>query len=102
MRRTLIKVREDYIKWVDSFTQQFINSLKDIETSRDMQEFKGIDCRMHRGVEELRAQYVEIIRIFTDISKAPIEKKLHTIEANRDRVREIEQLVKQRDLDMGK
>ena len=46
IRKCIITVRNDFIKWVDNITKQFILSLKDIEKSKELKEFSGIDRKL--------------------------------------------------------
>ncbi len=43
IRKTLIQVRENFISWVDSFTNRFVESLKNIEKSAEMVKYQGAD-----------------------------------------------------------
>ena len=58
IRKILINVRNDFIQWIDNFTNKFILSLKDIEQSKDLKEFIGEDRRMSQQLEGLRDKYV--------------------------------------------
>lgn len=75
IRRILINVRSEFIQWVDSFTNKFITSLKDIEQSKDLKEFNGEDRRLYEQLEGLRDKYVQILKIFTAISNASPDQK---------------------------
>ena len=47
IRKILMDVRAQFQRWVDTFTNQFIISLKDIEKSKDLKEFNGEDRRLN-------------------------------------------------------
>lgn len=46
IRKTLIRVREKFIDWVESFINKFVDSLKNIEKSKEMKDFIGEDQRI--------------------------------------------------------
>lgn len=70
IRHTLMNVRSQFLRWVDHFTNQFINSLRDIENSRDLKEFYKEDTRLNMQLDELRDKYMEIMKIFSLISNS--------------------------------
>lgn len=39
MRRTLLEVRQQFVDWIDSFTNKFVKSLSKIEASKELSEF---------------------------------------------------------------
>ena len=43
IRDTLIKVKEEYIEWIENFTNKFVKSLNKIEQSRELISFVGED-----------------------------------------------------------
>lgn len=47
IRKVLMSVREQFLSWVDSFTNQFVDSLKNIESSRALKDFIGEDKRLN-------------------------------------------------------
>lgn len=102
IRKVLMAVREQFQRWVEHFTIQFINSLKDIENSKDLKEFKGEDSRLKFQLEQMRDKYMEIMKIFTVISNAPAEQKVSVIEQNRTSMNQIESHIKQQDAFISK
>ncbi len=90
IRRTLMTVRSQFLRWVDHFTNQFINSLRDIENSRDLKEFTNEDHRLNQQLDGLRDKYMEIMKIFSVISNAPADQKVSVIEQNRPTINIIE------------
>jgi hypothetical protein len=67
-----MKVRNEFVNWVDAFTNHFIKSLKGIEGQhRELSDLGGfmIDATLRRMLEELRESYVRIMLIFEDVSK---------------------------------
>lgn len=66
IRDSLMKVRNDFVEWVDSFTQQFVRSLKGIETQQELADLGGfmIDNTLKRMLEEIRESYVQLLVIF--------------------------------------
>ena len=47
IRHMLVRVRTEFVKWIDNFTQQFFSSLRDIEKSKELSEFAGIDIKLN-------------------------------------------------------
>ena len=45
IRDTLIQVKEQFVEWIDNFTNKFVKSLNKIEQSRDLINFVGEDKR---------------------------------------------------------
>ena len=43
IRDTLIKVKQEYIEWIENFTNKFVKSLNKIEQSRELISFVGED-----------------------------------------------------------
>ncbi len=43
IRKCLIGVRDTFIQWIDSFTNKFVDSLKNLEKSHEMMKFQGAD-----------------------------------------------------------
>lgn len=71
IRTTLIKVRNDFVGWIDSFTNQSINSLKTVDGHGELADLGGfmIDATMRRLLEEMKESYVKIMLIFEDITR---------------------------------
>ena len=93
MRKILINVRDQFIKWVDNFTQQFIKSLKDIDKSKELAEFQNIDSKLNKQLNDLRESYLAIIKVFTTISNSPVDQKVQTIDSHRKTMTELEKLI---------
>lgn len=74
IRSNLISVRNEFVDWVDSFTNQFIRQLKTIETQKDLSDLGGsmIDSILRRMLEELRESYVRIMLAFSDFNNQSI------------------------------
>lgn len=74
IRSNLINVRNEFVDWVDSFTNQFIRQLKNIETQKDLSDLGGpmIDSILRRMLEELRESYVRIMLAFNDFNNQSI------------------------------
>ena len=45
IRETLLKVKQKYIEWIETFTHKFVKSLNKIETTGQLLEFVGEDKR---------------------------------------------------------
>ena len=97
IRHTLMNVRSQFLRWVDHFTNQFINSLRDIENSRDLKEFYKEDTRLNMQLDELRDKYMEIMKIFSLISNSSADQKVSVIEQNRPQINDIEKEIAMQD-----
>jgi hypothetical protein len=83
IRNSIMRVRNEFVDWVDIFTQSTIKSLKGIESqSRELSDLGGfmIDANLRRMLEELRESYVKIMLVFSEVSKQTIQEKLERIE----------------------
>jgi hypothetical protein len=72
IRNTIMKVRNEFVDWVDTFTHSTIRSLKSIESQqRELTDLGGylIDANLRRMLEELRESYVKIMLVYSDINK---------------------------------
>jgi hypothetical protein len=70
-----MKVRNEFVEWVDTFTNSTIKSLKSIESQQtELSDLGGfmIDANLRRMLEELRESYVKIMLVFTEVSKQSI------------------------------
>ena len=45
IRKTLIDVKDEFVDWIDTFTNKFVKSLNKIEQSRELVNFVGEDKR---------------------------------------------------------
>jgi hypothetical protein len=75
IRSTIMTVRNEFVDWVDAFTNSTIKSLKAIEgQQRELSDLGGfmIDANLRRMLEELRESYVKIMLVFTEVSKQSI------------------------------
>jgi len=67
IRKTLIEVKENFIDWIDNFTNKFVKSLNKIEQSRELIEFAGEDKRLTLQVLDIQNKYLQIVKIFGNI-----------------------------------
>lgn len=88
IRSNLINVRNEFVSWVDTFTNQFIRQLKNIETQKDLSELGGprLDSILRNMLEELRESYVRIMLAFSDFDKQTIKEKLEKIQETRNNI----------------
>ena len=93
IRQTLIEVKENFIEWIDNFTNKFVKSLNKIEQSRELIEFAGEDKRLTLQVLDIQNKYLQIVKIFQNIQRAPAAQKLDSIENMRPQMRRLEQEV---------
>ena len=64
IRNSIMRVRNEFVEWVDTFTQSTIKSLKGIESqSRELSDLGVfmIDANLRRMLEELRESFVKIM-----------------------------------------
>lgn len=85
------------IEWIDSFTNKFVDSLKNIERSKEMEQYLGVDKKLNDQVTQLENKYLDIMKIFSAISQSPAEKKIETIQNVRAQMNAIEYEMKQID-----
>jgi len=57
MRKTLLDVRQQFVDWIDNFTNKFIKSLSKIEQSKELLEFQNEDSKLEREVSDIRGKY---------------------------------------------
>ena len=69
-------MRNDFIQWIDNFTNKFILSLKDIEQSEGLKEFIGEDGENVLTTREAQRQIrLNMKKILTNTSKAAPRQK---------------------------
>lgn len=74
-----------------------MNSLKDIDKSKELQEFVGEDKRIALQIDEIKSKYYQIIEIYQNIGDAPPNKKIEAIDEARPKMNLIEIAVKKKD-----
>ena len=57
IRDTLIKVKEEYIEWIENFTNKFVKSLNKIEQSRELISFVGEDKKQELRLIDIQNKY---------------------------------------------
>jgi len=67
IRDTLVKVKNEYIEWIENFTNKFVKSLNKIEQSRELIGFVGEDKKQELRLIEMQNKYHEILKIFFKI-----------------------------------
>ena len=67
IRDTLVKVKNEYIEWIENFTNKFVKSLNKIEQSRELISFVGEDKKQELRLIEMQNKYHEILKIFYKI-----------------------------------
>jgi gas vesicle protein len=102
IRSTVMKVRDDFVSWVDGFTSQFIRSLKGIDGQGELADLGGfmIDATLRRMLEELRESYVRIMLVFTDVANMSIQEKIENLNKTKDTIKDLESLVKKQDYEI--
>ena len=79
IRETLVKVKQKYIEWIETFTNKFVKSLNKIEHSQQLSEFIGEDKRQELRLIDMQNHYKEILKIFHQITLAKPDDKLNCI-----------------------
>lgn len=79
IRDTLVKVKNEYIEWIESFTNKFVKSLNKIEQSRELNPYVGEDKKQELRLIEMQTKYHEILKIFYKIQCTKPDDKLVTI-----------------------
>ena len=83
IRDTLLKVKEKYIEWIETFTNKFVKSLNKIEHSKQLAEFISEDKRQELRLLDMEDKYNEILHIFSKIQRTDPDNKLEMIEKSR-------------------
>jgi len=102
IRDTLVKVKNEYIEWIESFTNKFVKSLNRIEQSRELIGFVGEDKKQELRLIEIQNKYHEILKIFFKIQQTKPDDKLVTIQSFRDEMLSIHQFVILKDKEIKK
>ena len=79
IRDTLVKVKNEYVEWIENFTNKFVKSLNKIEQSRELISFVGEDKKQELRLLEIQSKYHEILKIFYQIQITKPDDKLITI-----------------------
>ena len=90
IRDTLIKVKEEYIEWIENFTNKFVKSLNKIEQSRELISFVGEDKKQELRLIDIQNKYKQILKIFYDIQMTQPDDKLVTIQSFREEMLSIQ------------
>ena len=64
IRQTLIEVKNEFVEWIDTFTNKFVKSLNKIEQSRELVNFVGEDKRQELRLIDMQNKSHEILKIF--------------------------------------
>ena len=86
IRDTLLKVKEKYIEWIETFTNKFVKSLNKIEHSKQLNEFISEDKRQELRLLDMQDKYNEILSIFFKIQRTVPDDKLKAIEDSRSKM----------------
>ena len=79
IRDTLVKVKNEYIEWIENFTNKFVKSLNKIEQSRELISFVGEDKKQELRLIDMQNKYHQILKIFYQIQQTAPDDKLVTI-----------------------
>ena len=101
IRDTLIAVKNEYIEWIESFTNKFVKSLNKIEQSRELISFVGEDKKQELRLLDIQNKYHEILKIFYKIQATKPDDKLVTIESFREEMQQIQQYVTLKDKEIS-
>ena len=102
IRDTLIKVKDKYIEWIETFTNKFVKSLNKIEASQQLAEFIGEDKRQELRLIDMQNKYKEILKIFYKIQTTKPDDKLAAIERHLSEMNGIQQYLITKDKEMKK
>ena len=102
IRETLVKVKNEYIEWIKSFTNKFVESLNKVEQNRELISFVGEDKKQELRLIEIQNKYHEILKIFFKIQKTKPDDKLVTIQSFREDMLGIQQFVILKDKEIKK
>ena len=67
IRDTLVQVKNEYIEWIENFTNKFVKSLNKIEQSRELISFVGEDKKQELRLIDIMNKYQQILKIFFNI-----------------------------------
>ena len=62
-----MKVKNEYIEWIENFTNKFVKSLNKIEQSRELISFVGEDKKQELRLIDMQNKYHQILKIFYQI-----------------------------------
>mmetsp|Transcript_6459 Transcript_6459/g.10408 ORF Transcript_6459/g.10408 Transcript_6459/m.10408 type:complete len:244 (+) Transcript_6459:573-1304(+) len=93
IRSCLMRIKEGFNDSIDLFIRQFSDVFKNVEMSTDLLEFRGEDKRMLKQVEDLQKKYLEIQKIFSNITSSPAQKRIEYIDSIKPVMKGIERKV---------
>ena len=102
IRDTLLKVKDKYIEWIETFTNKFVKSLNKIEHSQQLSEFIGEDKRQELRLIDMENKYKQILKIFHQIQLTSPDDKLAAIENKKGEMNNIQQYLITKDKEMKK
>ena len=70
LRKSLMEVRNRYIKHIDNFIYQFSAVFKNVDKTSELANFQGEDKKLSEQTDDLHSKYLEIIKIFNNIANS--------------------------------
>ena len=95
-------MKNEYIEWIENFTNKFVKSLNKIEQSRELISFVGEDKKQELRLIDMQNKYHQILKIFYQIQQTKPDDKLVTIQGFRDEMLSIQQYVILKDKEIKK
>ena len=97
IRTCLMKIKERFNASIDKFIYEFGKVFKNVEQSKDLRDFKGEDNRLLHQVDELELKYLEIQKIFANISSSTAQKRIQYIDGIKNYMKGLEKRIKEQD-----
>ena len=92
-----MKIKERFNASIDKFIYEFGKVFKNVEQSKDLRDFKGEDNRLLHQVDELELKYLEIQKIFANISSSTAQKRIQYIDGIKNYMKGLEKRIKEQD-----
>ena len=97
LRKSLMKVRNRYIRHIDNFIYQFSAVFKNVDKTSELAKFEGEDKKLTAQTDDLHTKYLEIMKIFNNIANSSAQKRINYIDHVKQHMRLIEKKVREQD-----
>ena len=93
VRDMVMRVRGQFIRFIDEFTLQLKSNQVDIENTPSMKEFIGEDRRQEYRLRNLEEKHAAISKIIETIEETPRHQKAAAVKSNGEEMQRLEQEV---------
>ena len=90
IRDMIMRVREQFIIFIDEYTQTMKQQLNEIEQQAEMKDFIGEDRRQEYRLKNLQDKHDQISSIIDSVENTPRHQKANAVRANSEQMQRLE------------